>query len=124
MHKRSLRLNAVFFFFSSRRRHTRFLNVTGVQTCALPILVVQYYCAVQYRYSTCMVRTLRLQQVTKKHACWAKVVSGRVQVLQVIKCLDRDEERSCNCKRNNSFKKCRSIVMFGEVSELTKKSRM
>src|SRR6056300_1779388 len=27
----------VFFFFSSRRRHTRFLNVTGVQTCAPPI---------------------------------------------------------------------------------------
>src|SRR5210317_1957765 len=27
----------LFFFFSSRRRHTRFLNVTGVQTCALPI---------------------------------------------------------------------------------------
>src|SRR5210317_2109788 len=25
------------FFFSSRRRHTRFLNVTGVQMCALPI---------------------------------------------------------------------------------------
>src|SRR5881397_4245623 len=29
---------AVFlFFFSSRRRHTRWLNVNGVQTCALPI---------------------------------------------------------------------------------------
>ena len=27
-----------FFFFSSRRRHTRFISVTGVQTCALPIL--------------------------------------------------------------------------------------
>src|SRR5213078_5065161 len=26
-----------FFFFSSRRRHTRFELVTGVQTCALPI---------------------------------------------------------------------------------------
>src|SRR5881397_4316909 len=26
-----------WFFFSSRRRHTRWLNVTGVQTCALPI---------------------------------------------------------------------------------------
>ena len=26
-----------FFFFSSRRRHTRFWHVTGVQTCALPI---------------------------------------------------------------------------------------
>ena len=26
------------FFFSSRRRHTRYISVTGVQTCALPIL--------------------------------------------------------------------------------------
>ena len=26
------------FFFSSRRRHTRCADVTGVQTCALPIL--------------------------------------------------------------------------------------
>ena len=26
------------FFFSSRRRHTRSGRVTGVQTCALPIL--------------------------------------------------------------------------------------
>src|SRR5213082_2407321 len=25
------------FFFSSRRRHTRLCQVTGVQTCALPI---------------------------------------------------------------------------------------
>ena len=28
-----------FFFFSSRRRHTRYISVTGVQTCALPISV-------------------------------------------------------------------------------------
>src|SRR3546814_5362910 len=28
----------LFFFFSSRRRHTRCALVTGVQTCALPIL--------------------------------------------------------------------------------------
>src|SRR3546814_8586655 len=28
----------VFFFFSSRRRHPRCALVTGVQTCALPIL--------------------------------------------------------------------------------------
>src|SRR3546814_2123018 len=32
----------VYFFFSSRRRHTRCALVTGVQTCALPILRVQY----------------------------------------------------------------------------------
>src|SRR3546814_9341670 len=29
----------LFFFFSSRRRHTRCALVTGVQTCALPICV-------------------------------------------------------------------------------------
>src|SRR3546814_5006884 len=28
------------FFFSSRRRHTRCALVTGVQTCALPILTM------------------------------------------------------------------------------------
>src|SRR3546814_19163916 len=32
-------LCVVYFFFSSRRRHTRCALVTGVQTCALPILV-------------------------------------------------------------------------------------
>ena len=30
-----------FFFFSSRRRHTRSFHVTGVQTCALPICVIE-----------------------------------------------------------------------------------
>src|SRR3546814_1351552 len=29
----------MYFFFSSRRRHTRCALVTGVQTCALPIYV-------------------------------------------------------------------------------------
>src|SRR3546814_2423037 len=29
----------IFFFFSSRRRHTRCALVTGVQTCALPIFL-------------------------------------------------------------------------------------
>src|SRR3546814_3299934 len=31
-----------YFFFSSRRRHTRCALVTGVQTCALPILSVEH----------------------------------------------------------------------------------
>src|SRR3546814_11789303 len=31
----------VVFFFSSRRRHTRCALVTGVQTCALPILLAE-----------------------------------------------------------------------------------
>src|SRR3546814_3531366 len=33
------------FFFSSRRRHTICALVTGVQTCALPILPALIYCA-------------------------------------------------------------------------------
>src|SRR3546814_7464708 len=33
----SVFLHYLFFFFSSRRRHTRCALVTGVQTCALPI---------------------------------------------------------------------------------------
>src|SRR3546814_8972630 len=32
-------LISVYFFFSSRRRHTRCALVTGVQTCALPIFL-------------------------------------------------------------------------------------
>src|SRR3546814_380287 len=34
---RVLMLDFIFFFFSSRRRHTRCALVSGVQTCALPI---------------------------------------------------------------------------------------
>src|SRR3546814_15871247 len=30
----------MLFFFSSRRRHTRCALVTGIQTCALPILTI------------------------------------------------------------------------------------
>src|SRR3546814_18280472 len=33
----------IFFFFSSRRRHTRCALVTGVQTCALPICVLNEF---------------------------------------------------------------------------------
>src|ERR1043166_6250309 len=32
------------FFFASRRRHTRFQNVTGVQTYALPISSTSFAC--------------------------------------------------------------------------------
>src|SRR3546814_7181065 len=33
----------LFFFFSSRRRHTRCALVTGVQTCALPIFDDEWF---------------------------------------------------------------------------------
>src|SRR3546814_10249866 len=34
--------DSCFFFFSSRRRHTRCALVTGVQTCALPISLAKF----------------------------------------------------------------------------------
>src|SRR3546814_10019595 len=37
------------FFFTSRRRHTRCALVTGVQTCALPILELEEFRAVRQR---------------------------------------------------------------------------
>src|SRR3546814_4423769 len=33
----------LFVFFSSRRRHTRCALVTGVQTCALPIWILDHF---------------------------------------------------------------------------------
>src|SRR3546814_9807789 len=37
----------LYFFFSSRRRHTRCALVTGVQTCALPIYLVETVAVVE-----------------------------------------------------------------------------
>src|SRR3546814_736149 len=47
-----------FFFFSSRRRHTRCALVTGVQTCALPI----------YPSLNKKVRALGLKMALSSHA--------------------------------------------------------
>ena len=35
-------------FFSSRRRHTRYISVTGVQTCALPIFINRLEIPIQF----------------------------------------------------------------------------
>ena len=37
-----------YFFFSSRRRHTRCADVTGVQTCALPISLILFTYILNY----------------------------------------------------------------------------
>ena len=41
-----------YFFFSSRRRHTRCADVTGVQTCALPICLVELRTDIENGYNT------------------------------------------------------------------------
>src|SRR3546814_4377151 len=40
-----MNVSGCFFFFSSRRRHTRCALVTGVQTCALPISIWKIFIA-------------------------------------------------------------------------------
>src|SRR3546814_2594471 len=44
------------FFFSSIRRHTRCSLVTGVQTCALPILSLQFSCGLGKKWLNAYVR--------------------------------------------------------------------
>src|SRR3546814_18997066 len=54
-----------FFFFSSRRRHTRCALVTGVQTCALPILL-HTLAALADRFSADL-RRLRPREVVAEY---------------------------------------------------------
>src|SRR3546814_7130368 len=58
----------MFFFFSSRRRHTRCALVTGVQTCALPI----YLRAALLKFQKTQVKqrttALLLPKLVERHA--------------------------------------------------------
>src|SRR5690606_40561579 len=60
------------FFFSSRRRHTRF-HVTGVQTCALPIYAGHTVWIGQERYALHLVPTGILRP-----GCLAVIGNGTV----------------------------------------------
>src|SRR3546814_3255308 len=53
-------LVCIFFFFSSRRRHTMCALVTGVQTCALPI----------YRFQQAGIHVDRLALYDRQAAVW------------------------------------------------------
>src|SRR3546814_7439857 len=64
-----------FFFFSSRRRHTRCALVTGVQTCALPILFTSFSSS-SVMAGRCWSSQPRIA------ACCSGVVDGTAMVLQ------------------------------------------
>src|SRR3546814_3688352 len=71
-----------YFFFSSRRRHTRCALVTGVQTCALPIYGFAVYG-----------RQVGVQQATTGQGAEdAEDPACAVHVFHVV-LLDRSEER-------------------------------
>src|SRR3546814_7061682 len=64
----------LFFFFSSRRRHTRCALVTGVQTCALPISEVD----AKWKADTL-------------DAKWSAIRSAREEVTEAIEPLRREK---------------------------------
>src|SRR3546814_4228680 len=74
------------FFFSSRRRHTRCALVTGVQTCALPIIGERVYIATEKGfYWSGDTDTLQLEQLP--------AFSGTDPVYDFQQEGDRSEER-------------------------------
>src|SRR3546814_7602138 len=60
----------VFFFFSSRRRHTRCALVTGVQTCALPIFdYIRHLARAYEREESPAARDAMAQILTNSRMC-------------------------------------------------------
>src|SRR3546814_1262514 len=59
----------LFFFFSSRRRHTRCALVTGVQTCALPILNVHPGWLIMGARGLCPMLGVRHGHAGMRHRC-------------------------------------------------------
>src|SRR3546814_1781762 len=89
----------LYFFFSSRRRHTRCALVTGVQTCALPIssrfaladLVSDYALGVDKHELD------RFRNIWWDDAVWdiefVKAFSGLDEIVGAVEDLIRSEER-------------------------------
>src|SRR3546814_6358733 len=76
----------LFFFFSSRRRHTRCALVTGVQTCALPISINRYvYIALN--------RTFRPDYFIKYSELERVEQPGQIRHPIIREALTRSEER-------------------------------
>src|SRR3546814_7513130 len=74
----------VFFFFSSRRRHTRCALVTRVQTCALPISrfaeLIEGY------------RRFRATDWEQQRARWEELAEGQSPKVMIIACSDSRSE--------------------------------
>src|SRR3546814_19453052 len=69
-----------FFFFSSRRRHTRCALVTGVQTCALPILTARLASGSARPSQALEPEQLRAQVSDRRSALVAEIAQARARL--------------------------------------------
>src|SRR3546814_5450671 len=83
-----------FFFFSSRRRHTRCALVTGVQTCALPICL-EHRLSAETDEATLLALVARLNADPKVHGILVQLpLPPQIDEAAVIAAIDpRSEER-------------------------------
>src|SRR3546814_13692215 len=80
----------VFFFFSSRRRHTSCALVTGVQTCALPISTLTIKPSWQQQ-TRIEFGTIRLDPDTRQLHYWMRRTQGET--------VQQADSRTCRAMR-------------------------
>src|SRR3546814_8982881 len=80
-----------FFFFSSRRRHTRCALVTGVQTCALPILAMAAW------FGHVVLRGTRISEMRQKWIDDQRADLATVRFLRFPRSEERRVGKDCVC---------------------------
>src|SRR3546814_7180879 len=80
------------FFFSSRRRHTRCALVTGVQTCALPILYSGTLKSGSYVLNATKGKKERFGRILQMHANHREEID-EVYAGDIAAAVGRSEER-------------------------------
>src|SRR3546814_8459471 len=70
-----------FFFFSSRRRHTRCALVTGVQTCALPILADHWHGRIKIRTPDVGNNILSLSGGNQQKVLFARALGSDAEIV-------------------------------------------